>query len=107
LFLVDLKPKGLDRTKSIIQEELERLSQAKLTVDELDRFKRFTVGAYTMSLESTSSIFSAFWQTDLLPETVSGTSKRNSVHYSISVDLISENLKHSMEAGSAEVILGP
>jgi len=41
----------------IIQEELER---PKLTVDELDRFKRFTVG---------------FWQTDLLPETVSGTLK--------------------------------
>jgi len=103
----DLKPKGLDRTKSIIQEELERLSQAKLTVDELDRFKRFTVGAYTMSLESTSSISLLLADRFVTRNRIWDPQSEIQYINSISVDLISENLKHSMEAGSAEVILGP
>jgi len=102
-----LKPKGLDRTKSIIQEELERLSQAKLTVDELDRFKRFTVGAYTMSLESTSSISLLLADRFVTRNRIWDPQSEIQYINSISVDLISENLKHSMEAGSAEVILGP
>lgn len=103
----DLKPKGLDRAKIIIQEELERLNQGKLTNEELDRFKRFTVGAYTMSLESTSSISLLLADRFLTRNLIWDPQSEIQYINNISVELISESLRHSVEVGSAEVILGP
>ncbi|NPV88476.1 insulinase family protein [Coprothermobacteraceae bacterium] len=103
----DLKPGGVSRAKNIILEEIERLRQAKLEPSELEQFKRYTLGAYVMSLESTSRISKLLADRLFTRGEIWDPNTEISVIQSVTEHDIAERLTLSTSAGVAEVIFGP
>jgi predicted Zn-dependent peptidase len=103
----DLKPNGLDKAREIVQEELQRLSEGKISDEELERFKRFTVGAYTMSLESTSTISMLLADRFLTRGRIWDPESEINYINSMDADKISSISSQSLASGTAEVVLGP
>lgn len=103
----DLKPNGLDKAREIVNEELEKLSQSELDEEQLEKFKRFTLGAYTMGLESTSTISMLLADRFLSRGIIWNPDSEINYIRSIDVGKISSALRESLDGGSAEVVLGP
>ncbi|MBS9719500.1 insulinase family protein [Tianweitania sp. BSSL-BM11] len=97
-----------DETLDLIRQEVKRMADEGPTQEELDKAKRYTIGAYAINnLDSSGSIAATLTQIQLEDLGIDYIERREGLIEAVTLDDVKAQAKRLLEAQPAIMIVGP